>query len=181
MIFGGAGVGKTSLAREIARRTNFIHLDSDDYYWKKTALPFQEKIPLKQRNKNLKVDFCKNENVVLSGSMVSWGKEWETAFDLAIFIRLENTQRMERLKKRETERYGEKLLTDEKIRKNSNEFMKWANQYENPNFNGRTLKVHNDWIGLLDCKLLILRGETELNENIKKVLMEIKNYWQQRI
>lgn len=30
--------------------------------------------------------------MILSGSMFTWGKEWKTAFDLAIFIRLENNE-----------------------------------------------------------------------------------------
>lgn len=181
LIFGASGVGKTSLGKEIEKRTDFVHLDADDYYWKKTKIPFTEKIPLEERNKNLKTDFNKFENIVVSGSMVSWGKEWETLFDLAVFIRLENTERMERLKKRETERYGEKLLTDKKIQQNSKAFLEWADQYENPNFNGRTLKAHNDWIKLLDCKVLRLNGETELNNNIKKVLTEITNNSRQSI
>ena len=174
LIFGASGSGTTTLGKEIEKRTNFIHLDVDDYYWKKTELPFQEKIPLVERNKSLKTDFNKFENLVISGSMVSWGKEWETAFDLAIFIRLENTERMERLKKREIERYGNKLLTERKIQQNSKAFLEWANLYENPNFNGRTLKVHNDWIELLDCKVLKLDGQIELTEKVETVIKEIK-------
>ena len=88
---------------------------------------------------------------------------------------------MERLKKRETERYGENLLTDKKIQQNSKAFLEWANQYENPKFDGRILKVHNNWIGLLDCKTLMIDGKTELNVNVEKVMIEIKNYWQQRV
>tara|TARA_R100001369_G_scaffold90332_1_gene129200 strand:- start:166 stop:720 length:555 start_codon:yes stop_codon:yes gene_type:complete len=181
LIFGASGSGTTTLGKEIEKRTDLTHLDVDDYYWKKTQPPFQEKIPLTERNKNLKTDFNKFENLVISGSMVSWGKEWETSFDLAIFIRLENNERMERLKKRETERYGEKLLTDKKTQLNSKAFLEWADQYENPNFDGRTLKVHNAWIELLNCKTLMIDGKTELNDNVEKVMMEIKNYWQHRV
>ncbi|MDT0608137.1 AAA family ATPase [Croceitalea rosinachiae] len=174
LLFGASGSGTTTLANEIEKRTGFKHLDVDDYYWKKTNPPFKEKIPLTQRNENLKVNFNNFENVVVSGSLVSWGKEWEAAFDLAIFIWLENTERMRRLKKREAERYGEKLFTDKTIQLNSKAFLDWASQYENPNFNGRTLKVHNNWIELLDCKILRLNGEIELNSNVKKVMNEIK-------
>lgn len=176
LIFGASGSGTTTLGNIIEKRADFKHLDADEYYWKKTNPPFQEKIPLTERNKNLKADFEKFENIVLSGSIVSWGKEWLKMFDLAFFVRLENTERMNRLKKRETERYGEKLLTDKKIQQNSKAFLEWANQYENPNFNGRTLKVHNEWIELLDCKVMRLNGETELNNNVETILNEIQTY-----
>lgn len=177
LIFGASGSGTTTLANEIEKRADFKHLDIDNYYWKKTNPPYQIKKPLIERNETLKIDFKKFKNVVVSGSMVSWGKEWETAFDLAIFIRLENTERMERLKKREIKRYGEKLMSDKKIQKNSNAFLEWANQYENPNFKGRSLTVHNNWMERLNCKVLSLNGATELNNKVEIVLNEIKtNY-----
>ncbi|WP_303318797.1 AAA family ATPase [Flavivirga abyssicola] len=174
LIFGASGSGTTTFGKKIEGRTDFKHLDVDNYYWKKTNPPYQEKTPLIERNKNLKIDFEKFENIVVSGSMVSWGKEWETAFDLAVFIQLENTERMERLKKRENQRYGKKLLTDTKIQQNSKAFLEWANQYENPNFQGRTLKIHNNWIELLDCKVLRLNGANDLNDNIEIIINEIK-------
>lgn len=174
MIFGATGTGKTTLAYEFAKRTGFEHIDSDDYYWKKTNPPFQEKIPLTERNEKLKIDFHKYENVVVSGSMISWGEEWKTAFDLAVFMILENTKRLERLKKRENERYGEKLLTDKKIQKISMEYLDWANQYENLNFDGTTIKIHTNWIEQIECKVLTLNGECEPNQNVEKILTEIK-------
>jgi adenylate kinase family enzyme len=174
LIFGASGSGTTTLGKELEKSTNFNHLDVDAYYWEKTDPPFQEKIPLTKRNKTLKADFKKFENTIISGSMVSWGKEWETSFDLAIFIRLDNTIRMKRLKNRETVRYGSKLLTDKNIERNSKDFLEWANQYENPNFNGRSFKIHNNWIELLDCKVLRIDGDQELKDTLEKVLVEIK-------
>ncbi|SFW74044.1 Adenylate kinase [Sinomicrobium oceani] len=176
LLFGASGSGTTTLGKEIEKRTDFRHLDVDDYYWKRTTPPYREKIPLAERNENLKADFNASANVVLSGSMVSWGKEWETVFDLAVFIRLENNERMRRLKKREAQRYGEKLLTDEKTRQNSVAFLEWAAQYENPDFEGRSLKLHQAWMTILHCNILILNGKTDLNDNVEKVLTEITSY-----
>jgi adenylate kinase family enzyme len=175
LIFGASGSGTTTLGKEIEKRTNFKHLDVDTYYWKKTIPPFQVKIPLNERNKNLKVDFKKFNNVIVSGSMVSWGKEWESSFDLAIFIRLDNKVRMKRLLKREQERYGEKLVTNNTIKLNSKDFLAWANDYENTNFKGRSLKSHMDWITLLNCEVLRLDGEMELNNKVEKILTALKH------
>lgn len=173
LIFGASGSGTTTLGKEIEKNTPFTHLDVDDYYWKKTTPPFQEKIPMRDRNENLKNDFRKHKHAIISGSMVSWGKEWETSFDLAIFIYLENNIRIDRLKKRESERYGEKLIIDEKTKQTSKAFLEWANEYDNPNFSGRSLKIHNDWIDLLDCKVIRIDGAMELANKLEKVLAEI--------
>jgi adenylate kinase family enzyme len=174
LIFGASGSGTTTLGNQIAQKTDFIHLDVDAYYWKQTNPPFQEKIPLLERNENLRNDFNKYKNVVVTGSLVSWGKEWESAFDLAVFILLDNTIRMERLKKREIERYGNQLQTNQEIKKTSEAFLEWANQYENPNFDGRSLKIHINWIESLTCKVLKLNGKNSLDNNLEIILSEIK-------
>ena len=80
LVFGASGSGTTTLGKEIEKRSDFKHLDVDDYYWKQTTTPFQEKVPLTERNQNLKTDFEKFNKVVVSGSMVSWGKEWQTTY-----------------------------------------------------------------------------------------------------
>ena len=105
LIFGASGSGTTTLANEIETRTDFKHLDVDEYYWEKTNPPYQIK-----------------------------------------------------------------------ILKTSTEFLEWANQYENPNFKGRSLKIHNYWIEMLNCKVLRLNGATELSKKVEIVLNEI-NIW----
>lgn len=173
LIFGASGSGTTTLGRELEKQINFKHLDADDYYWKKTEIPFQEKTPLQERNKFLKTDIEKYENVVVSGSLVSWGKEWTIAFDLAVFIYLKNEVRMQRLKARELERYGNELLTDKKLQEKSKTFIEWASKYDDPSFDGRSLKIHNEWITNLNCPVLRLDGEEELEVKVKQVISQI--------
>ena len=176
LIFGASGSGTTTLGKELEKKSDFVHLDADDFYWRKTEEPFTEKVPLIERNEKIKIDFQKNKNVIISGSMVSWGKEWETSFDLAIFIYLDNEIRMERLKKREFQRYGEKLLMDKARQQNYNAFISWANQYENPDFNGRSLRIHNEWIKKLNCNVLRIDGGMELNDKMEKVMIEVRKH-----
>lgn len=174
LIFGASGSGTTTLGKELQKRTGYIHLDVDNYYWKPTNPPFQEKTPLAERNKTLTKDFKKFENTIISGSMVSWGEYWQTAFDMAVFIYLNPIVRIERLKKREFERYGNKLLTDKIAQQNSKEFMDWAKKYDDQNYSGRSLAVHNQWIKLLNCPIIQIDGETSLNSKTEKVLAKLK-------
>ncbi|MFT6964563.1 MAG: adenylate kinase family enzyme [Flammeovirgaceae bacterium] len=172
LLFGASGSGTSTLGREIEKKSNFKHLDVDDYYWKPTNPPYQEKVPLGERNQKLTTDFQQYENVIVSGSMVSWGKEWESVFDLVVFIYLNPTIRIQRLQQREFERYGNKLLTDEKVKQASEDFIEWAKKYDEPDFTGRSLKVHRDWIELLDCPVLELDGAEELEDKVNSVLAE---------
>ncbi len=173
LIIGASGAGTTTLGKAIEKRTHFVHLDADDYYWKPTVPPFLEKIPLDIRNENLKSDIKKYKTVIVSGSMVSWGKEWETAFDLVVFLHLQNDIRMERLKKREVLRYGDKLRTDRDTQQKTEAFLAWANQYENPNFDGRTYKAHLNWLKRLECPVLKIDGEKDMHTKIEIVFSRI--------
>jgi len=87
---------------------------------------------------------------------------------------LNNNDRIKRLENREIERYGDKLLTDKKIQKDSKAFLEWANQYENPHFDGRSLKVHHDWIELLKCDILRIDGVVGLKDKTEKILTRIQ-------
>ncbi len=170
LLFGASGAGTTTLGSELEKQVGFKHLDADSYYWKPTSPPFQEKVPLEERNTALQSDFKTYEKVAVSGSMVSWGKHWESAFDLAVFIYLRNEVRMERLKNREMKRYGNDLHNNLDIQRNSEEFLAWAARYEDPEFNGRSLKIHNGWIKLIKCPVLRLDGEMGLQNKVDKIL-----------
>lgn len=175
LIFGASGSGTTTLSHKIAGRTTFSHLDADDYYWKITNPPFQEKVPLVERNRLLMNDFLDTKNVIVSGSILRWGEQWITAFDLAIFIRLDDTIRMERLLEREQQRYGDKLKTDKRVKEISDAFLDWASNYENLDFDSRSLKLHKSWLKQLTCPILELDGALGLEIKTSQVLEKVNS------
>ncbi|MEL6717245.1 MAG: AAA family ATPase [Bacteroidota bacterium] len=168
-IFGASGSGTTTLGKEIEKCWSWKHLDADDYYWEKTIPPFQVKVPLNKRNERLLQDFKSYEKVVVSGSMVSWGKQWAVAFDLMVFLYIPSEIRMERLRKRERERYGDLLDTDTKCKSDSKAFLEWAAQYDSGTFKGRSLSIHNEWIASLECPVLRIEGDTTVEERVEAV------------
>ena len=174
LIFGASGSGTTTLANSLSQKTGFSHLEVDNYYWKATNPPFQEKVEKNVRQNKLLLDFQKSKDAIVCGSMVSWGKAWLTAFDMVIFIYLKNDERMERLKDRETERYGDQLFSDKQIQENSKAFLEWANKYEDPNFNGRSLKIHEDWIEKVNCPVFRLDGSDSLSKKTNYSLELLK-------
>lgn len=170
VIFGGSGSGTTTLGKSLAKRLNWKYLDSDDYYWKPSNPPYQVKFSIEERHSNLERDFNALEKVVLTGSMATWGEHWATAFDLAIFLKIPASLRMERLTLREIERYGDKLKTDPIIIETSREFLDWARAYDNPNFDGKCITQHRNWIKKVSCPVLELDGDFTNEERIERAL-----------
>lgn len=176
-IFGASGSGTTTLGKALHKKLGYRHLDADDYYWEKTDPPFQKKVPKAKRNQHVTRDFLAQENCIISGSMVSWGAEWASAFDLYVFLYLPPTIRMQRLQDREVERYGDLLLTDEKFKTSSKAFMDWARQYDDGTFQGRSLTIHLDWIKVLEGTVLKIEGDTTVAERVEEVVTEIARHF----
>lgn len=175
-ILGASGSGTTTLGKKLEQQLGWKHLDADDYYWAKTHPPFQIKIPLPERNASIARDIASYPAVIVSGSMVSWGKQWESAFDLAVFLYVPPQIRMERLMYREIERYGKLLQTDETTMDHSKAFLAWARQYDDPNFEGRSITQHHEWIKKLRCPVLSIEGDTTVEERVNKVLDAAAKY-----
>src|SRR6478609_161264 len=128
LITGASGSGTTTLARAIGEHLHWTHLDLDDYYWLPTSPPYREK---RERYERLSIclrDLRAARSAVVSGSLVAWGAELEDAFDLVVFLYLPREIRVDRLRKRETERG----LADPA-------FLEWAGQYDEGPPEGRSL------------------------------------------
>ncbi len=172
-IFGASGSGTTTLGKALHQKTGYRHLDADNYYWEKTDPPFQIKIPLAKRNQLITNHFLAQANCIISGSMVSWGTAWASAFNLYVFLYLPPAIRMQRLRDREIERYGDSLKSNEKIRMESKAFLDWASQYDDGTFQGRSLAIHLDWIKVLDGKVLKIEGDTTVEERVDLVIKQL--------
>ncbi len=173
-IFGASGSGTTTLGEHLAAKLRWKHLDTDDYYWKPTDPPYLQKIPLSLRTARITSDFKQHNEVIISGSMVSWGKQWESVFDLAVFLYIPHAIRMERLRKREFERYGNVLTTDKAAISRFEAFLGWASRYDDETFDGRSISTHQKWMDRLNCPILRIEGDTTITERMDLVLDKIK-------
>lgn len=175
-IIGASGSGTTTLGQALAKKLNWNHLDADDYYWQKTDPPYRLKVPLDERNCSITQDFEAAKDVILSGSMISWGSRWLKAFDLVVFLYVPPAIRIARLENREYERYGSLLETDPSQAEQYKAFMDWAKKYDDPNFDGRSITKHDEWLQKLACPVLRIEGDTTVNERILLVLKKIEQF-----
>lgn len=168
-IFGASGAGTTTLARKTASETGFFHMDTDDYFWLPTEIPFTVKRPADERLILMKKDIEENENVVLSGSLTGWGDPLIPFFTLAVRIETDTETRIERLKEREYARFGDRIREGGDMYKAHLEFLDWAAGYDDGGLEMRSRRHHDCWQKLLKCPLLILDGANDPDENFQTV------------
>ncbi|MBX3034901.1 MAG: AAA family ATPase [Bdellovibrionaceae bacterium] len=173
-IFGASGSGTTTLGKQLSQKLNARHFDSNDYYWKKTNPPFIEKNPIPERHRLLLEDMGGLEGLVLSGSMHSWSDPFLPLFDLVVFLYVPAEVRIERLRRRERERYGSRILPGGDMHQAHLEFIEWARQYDQGEMSGRSKKLHEEWMARLSCPILRIENEIAIESAVKLVLERTK-------
>ena len=127
-IYGASGAGTSTLGRKISERLGYTFMDTDDYFWMPTNPPFTTKREKSERISLMRKDIEAAKNVVLSGSLTGWGDEMIPLFTLAVRLETDTKLRIERLRKRESERFGARIEAGGDMYKNHQDFLEWASK-----------------------------------------------------
>lgn len=164
-ILGPSGSGTTTLGVNLGARLQIKHLDTDDFYWKKTPVPFTEKVLPEERLKNIEQTMSGMNQWVLSGSLCSWGDPLIRLFTQVIYISLPWEVREQRLLRREQSRFGaDSLAPGGKMHENHVDFMEWARRYDSAGMEQRSRTVHERWMGQLPKEIAIIRLDGLLDQ-----------------
>ncbi|WP_051309812.1 AAA family ATPase [Desulfogranum japonicum] len=167
-IFGASGSGTTTLGKALADRMAYPHYDTDEYFWMPTKPPFQTIRERTDREKILRHDLERCSSWVLSGSLCGWGDFAIPLFDLVIFLWLAPAVRMERLKRREIERYGPSIESPVNPgHKQHRKFLQWAASYDTGGPDMRSKKLHEEWIAHLPCEVIRLENEQAVLQHLE--------------
>lgn len=168
-IFGASGSGTTSIAREVCRRLGYDHFDTDDYFWLPTQTPYTAERPTAERLQMLRRDLAQSARWLLSGSLTGWGDALIPEFQLVVFAYVPSAVHLERLKRREFERYGEQILPGGQHCGATQDFLDWAAAYDSGTRNGRSFQRHAAWLQALPCPFLKIEN-IEFENSVQKVL-----------
>ena len=168
-IFGASASGTTTLGQKICDELGYTMMDTDDYFWMPTTPPFSQKRPREERIELMKKDMDETENVVLSGSIAGWGDALIPYFTLAVRIEMDPAIRIDRLVKREKQRYGSRIEPGGDMYEHHLAFVEWAKTYDTGGVDVRSKAKHDVWQKLLPCGILYLDGADTIEENFAKV------------
>lgn len=164
-ILGASGTGTSTLARALASRLSTQAFDTDDFYWRPTDPPFQDRRTPPERLALMQEVFLPRRDWVLSGSFVGWGNPIIPRLTHVIFLTLAPGPRLARLRARERHRLGGEIVDGGALAEKYRGFLDWAMSYDDPTFLGRSRRVHEGWLSALPCPVIRLdaaRPETDL-------------------
>ncbi len=173
-ILGASGSGTTTLGGAVAAALRVAHRDTDTFFWLSTDPPFRTPRPLAERLALLSEQLPPPRSWVLSGSAIGWAKPLEPLYDLIVYLRLDPALRMERLRRREQARYGERIAPGGDMAASSAEFLRWAAAYDTAGPEQRSRTAHERWLASQAAPVLRLDSSEPVARLVAAVLPAIR-------
>ncbi|MFC4312845.1 AAA family ATPase [Steroidobacter flavus] len=164
LITGASGSGTSTLARALAAELGTRAFDLDDYFWVPTSPPFKVKRDAEERLSMLVRDLEQVKIALISGSIVTWGRELADSMSIIVFLTVPTEIRVERLRRREQEQLG---YIDPA-------FIEWAAQYDEGRLPGRNRQKHEQWLAERNVPIVRIDGEVSLEHSRSVVLAAMK-------
>ena len=156
LVTGASGSGTSTLGAALATQRGAQFLDADDYFWMPTQPPYKEKRSREERLANIIKSLARQSDSVVAGSVMEWGEGLEKSFDFVVFLQVPTAVRLDRLVRREKERFGAA----------NPEFLEWARKYDEGPPEGRSLSKHNAWLQTQQCPVIRIVGELPTIEQL---------------
>jgi hypothetical protein len=169
-ILGASGSGTSTLGSALARRLRVPHADSDSLYWLPTDPPFTTPRPADDRQALLERRLPLAGAWVFSGAATKWASSLESHFDLVVFLRLDPTIRMKRLRKREMERWGARIQPGGDMAAINAAFLTLAEAYDTAGSLRRGLVTHEAWLADQPAPVLRLDSAAPVDDLVAAVL-----------
>ena len=147
------------MGRGVAAAWAVPHADADDYYWEPSSPPYVTPRDSARRANVMREMFVPRPAWVLSGSMMGWGDSVADTCDAIVFLTLDAQLRMARLRARQDVRNqvgGADIEADAA-------FFRWAQQYDDPAFDGRSRARHEEWLAARSVPILRLDSSAPVN------------------
>lgn len=173
-IYGASGSGVTSIANELSNKFDIPNLDSDDVFWKETNPPYTDVNELYTQYSLFSDFISSNSNWIISGSNLFWQSLISKEAKVIIFVELDDEIRMDRTKRREEIKYGERILFGGDMYNTHMEFMSWSKRYSSSNDPHFCLKRHLEWYEGFTKKKLRIDNSQPMHETMKEVLKFIE-------
>lgn len=169
IVCGMNGAGKSTLGRALAQKLGYRFIDIEDIYFPKTDPNYLYSSPRTEKELEAKlmeeISGCKA--FVLASVRGDYSKRLCESFDLAVYVDVPKDIRMERVKKRSYDKFGERALPGGDLYEQERRFFEMcANRDEH---------IAKDWVKTLDCPVIRVDGLRTVEENIEIIINEIKN------
>lgn len=163
LMCGLNGTGESTLGKALAKKLNFYFIDNEDLYFSKTNPEYLYAAPrTRMEVEQLLLDeIAAHENFVFA----SVKGDYENAialFQYAILITVPRELRMQRVKNRSYEKFGNRMLPGGDLHDQEERFFEFVK--------GRGEDSVEEWIKTLNCPVLRVDGTDSVEKNVEFIM-----------
>ena len=161
IVFGANGSGKTTLGRELARILSFKHMDHEDYAFNKSEIPYTDPRTNEECIELMLADIEKYRSFIISAVTGDFGNKIPQYYKLAVYLKAPLELRMERVKQREYDKFGDRVREGGDMYEQRLEFHKFVVS--------RPLSRIDQWAETLTCPVIYIDGTEDWRVNATNI------------
>lgn len=161
-IVGGNGSGKTTLGKLLAKSIGYTHMDVEDYYFKASPVPYANPRTKEEVQKLLLSDMNTHGNFVFSSVGGDMGAKINAKYNLIIYIKAPLDIRLERVKRRAYERFGDRVRRGGDMYEQEQDFFNFVAT--------RALDRVDAWVKTMECPVFYVDGCKSIVENVRLII-----------
>ncbi|MBS5874061.1 MAG: AAA family ATPase [Clostridiales bacterium] len=167
LICGLNGAGKSTLGKALAEKLHFYFIDNEDLYFPKTDPNYMYASPRtrEEAKKLLFREIKAHKNFVFASVKGDYGEEIYPFFQYVILIDVPKDIRMERVKNRSFQKFGNRMLPGGDLHEQEEGFFEFVKS--------RAENTVKEWVQLLSCPIIRIDGTKPIEENIDFIIKEI--------
>ena len=168
IVCGGNGAGKSTLGKRLATELGWTFRDIEEYYFpvNNTDYNYSEARTKEEVSKLLLADMRKHENFILASVKGEFGSEVSKLFTCAILIDVPKELRMERIRKRSNQKFGNRMLPGGDLYEKEEQFF---DMVEN-----RPEDYTTRWLETVDMPIIRVDGTKAIEDNVVKIKEELR-------
>ena len=174
LIFGAPGSGESTLGQALADATGFFYMDTDDYFWLETPVPYSQRRNTEEGLSMMLHDIETHSNCVISGPICGWGDILIPFIDLSVRLNTDTALRIKRICEREARLFGHRTDPGGDMHCQFWEFLAAARQYDTAGHEVRSLAQHMLWEQNLICDKMLLDGGNSVTVNVNAIMSRIR-------
>ncbi len=169
IICGLNGTGKSTLGKALAGKLNFYFIDNEDLYFPKIDPTYIYAAPRthEEAEKLLLNEIEKHENFVFASVKGDYGETIYPFFRYAVLIDVPKDIRIERVKNRSFQKFGNRMLLGGDLYEQEERFFDFVES--------RAENTVEKWIQSLNCPIIRIDGTKPIEENINLIIEQIKS------
>ena len=160
-IVGLNGSGKTTLGRALAERLGYYRMDVEDYYFPKSDVPYAVARTRDEVERMMLADIEKHGDFVLSAVCADFASI-EKYYSLVVYLEAPKEERMERIRRRSIDRFGERVLSGGDMYEQEESFFAFAAK--------RTPDKIEKWIENVSCPIIRIDSRKPTDELVTDIL-----------